>query len=157
MKKKKLSIVVGDMVGFSRLIEEDELNTLKRQKGIIKDIIEPCLGANNGKLIKTTGDGFLAIFESCDNSLVFSQEIQYQIIDQEKIIIPEKKIWYRVGINFGEIVLDDNDIYGNEVNIASRVESISESGGISITSSVKENLTITDLNLVNIGFQILKI
>ena len=84
------------MVGFSRLIEEDELNTLKRQKEIIKNIIEPCLGANNGKLIKTTGDGFLAIFESCDDSLTFSQEIQYQIIDQEKTIIFAKSIFIGV-------------------------------------------------------------
>ena len=91
MKKKKVSIVAGDMVGFSRLIEEDEINTLKRQKIIIKDIIDPKLGENNGKLIKTTGDGFLAVFENCDQSLSFSIEIQNQIIDQEKIIIPEKK------------------------------------------------------------------
>ena len=91
MQKKKISIVAGDMVGFSRLIEEDEINTLKRQKIIIKDIIDPKLGENNGKLIKTTGDGFLAVFENCDQSLSFSIEIQNQIIDQEKIIIPEKK------------------------------------------------------------------
>ena len=71
------------MVGFSRLIEEDEINTLKRQKIIIKDIIDPELGKNNGKLIKTTGDGFLAVFENCDESLSFSIEIQNQIIDQE--------------------------------------------------------------------------
>ena len=87
MQKKKISIVAGDMVGFSRLIEENEINTLKRQKIIIKDIIEPKLGENNGKLIKTTGDGFLAVFENCDQSLSFSIEIQNQIIDQEKIIM----------------------------------------------------------------------
>jgi len=156
MQKKKISIVAGDMVGFSRLIEEDEINTLKRQKIIIKDIIDPKLGENNGKLIKTTGDGFLAVFENCDESLSFSIEIQNQIIDQEKIIIPEKKIWYRIGINYGEIILENDDIYGNEVNIASRVESICEPGGISITSSVKENLKTDNIKLKNIGYQVLK-
>ena len=156
MKKKKLSIVAADMVGFSRLIEEDELNTLNRQKAIIQNIIDPKLKKNNGKLIKTTGDGFLAVFENCDQSLFFSIEIQNQIIDQEKIIIPEKKIWYRIGINYGEIILENDDIYGNEVNIASRVESICESGGISITSSVKKNLTEKKIKLKNIGYQILK-
>ena len=70
MKKKKLSIVAADMVGFSRLIEEDELNTLNRQKAIIQNIIDPKLKKNNGKLIKTTGDGFLAIFENCDDKNV---------------------------------------------------------------------------------------
>ena len=150
MKKKKISIVAGDMVGFSRLIEEDEINTLKRQKIIIKNIIDPKLGENNGKLIKTTGDGFLAVFENCDESLSFSIEIQNQIIDQEKIIIPEKKIWYRIGINYGEVILENDDIYGNEVNIASRVESICEPGGVSITSSVKDNLKIENLSLIHI-------
>jgi pimeloyl-ACP methyl ester carboxylesterase/class 3 adenylate cyclase len=156
MQKKKISIVAGDMVGFSRLIEEDEINTLKRQKIIIKDIIDPKLGENNGKLIKTTGDGFLAVFENCDQSLSFGIEIQNQIINQEKIIIPEKKIWYRIGINYGEIILENDDIYGNEVNIASRVESICEPGGISITSSVKENLKTDNMKLENIGYQVLK-
>ena len=156
MEKKKFSIIAGDMVVFSRLIEEDELNTIKRQNVIIKDIINPILRKYDGKLIKTTGDGFLTTFESCDDSLSFCIEIQNQIIDHEKIIIPEKKIWYRIGINYGEIILENDDIYGNEVNIASRVESICEPGGISITSSVKEHLTRKDYKLKNIGYQILK-
>ena len=154
MEKKKRSIVAGDMVGFSRLVEEDELNTIKRQKVINEDIIYPKLKENNGRLIKTTGDGFLAIFANCDESLSFAVETQNQIIDQEKIIIPEKKIWYRIGVNYGEIIFDNDDIYGNEVNVASRVESICEPGGISITSSVHKKLTKNNIKLKNIGYQI---
>ena len=150
MNKGIFAVVAADMVGFSRLMQEDETNTILRQKKYFKEIINPDLDKFNGKIIKTTGDGFLAIFENNQESLDFSFEVQSKIIKEEKLIIPDKKIWYRFGIHFGEIILEDNDVFGNVVNIASRLESISDSGGISFSRKFFETIDSLKASLKNL-------
>ena len=156
MNKGIFAVVAADMVGFSRLMQEDETNTILRQKKYFKEIINPDLNKFNGKIIKTTGDGFLAIFENNQESLDFSFEVQSKIIKEEKLIIPDKKIWYRFGIHFGEIILEDNDVFGNVVNIASRLESISDSGGISFSKKFFETINSLKYKVINTGLQVLK-
>ena len=157
MKRKLLAIVAADMVGFSRLIEDDEITILSRQKVIFNKIIKPEIKKFNGEIIKTTGDGFLATFESALDAVESSIEIQIKINELEKPFTSEKRIWYRVGINIGDVVLDEGDIFGNCVNIASRLESIADSGGICITSDIFQNIkNLKPYNFKNLGNQHLK-
>ena len=157
MKRKLLAVVAADMVGFSRLIENDEITILSRQKNHFNDVIKPAIQNFNGEIIKTTGDGFLAIFESALDAVESSIEIQTKINALEKIFTSEQRIWYRVGINIGDVVVDEGDVFGNCVNIASRLEAIADSGGICITSDIFQNIkNLTSYNFKNLGDQHLK-
>ena len=157
MKRKLLAVVAADMVGFSRLIENDEITILSRQKNHFNDVIKPAIETFNGEIIKTTGDGFLATFESALDAVESSIEIQTKINALEKIFTSEQRIWYRVGINIGDVVVDEGDIFGNCVNIASRLESIADAGGICITSDIFQNIkNLTSHNFKNLGDQHLK-
>ena len=140
MQRKLLAIVAADMAGFSRLIEQNELDILKRQKNIFHQVINPEIKKFNGKIIKTTGDGFLATFESALNAVDCSIEIQIKINDFELKYNDDDRIWYRLGINIGDVVIDEGDVFGNSVNIASRLEAIADPGGICITCDIFENV-----------------
>ena len=157
MKRKLLAVVAADMAGFSRLIENDEITILSRQKSHFNEVIKPAIINFNGEIIKTTGDGFIATFESSLDAVESSIEIQTKINELEKPFTSEKRIWYRVGINIGDVVLDEGDIFGNCVNIASRLESIADSGGICITSDIFQNIkNLKPYNFKNLGEQHLK-
>ena len=157
MKRKLLAVVAADMAGFSRLIENDEITILSRQKSLFNEVIKPAIKNFNGEIIKTTGDGFIATFESSLDAVESSIEIQTKINELEKPFTSEKRIWYRVGINIGDVVLDEGDIFGNCVNIASRLESIADSGGICITSDIFQNIkNLKPYNFKNLGEQHLK-
>ena len=140
MQRKLLAIVAADMVGFSRLIENDEFEILLRQKKHFNKVIKPKIKKYNGKIIKTTGDGFLATFESSSDAVESSLEIQIKINELESLFNNDQRILYRIGINVGDVVIDDGDIFGNSVNIASRLESIADPGGISITTEIFKNI-----------------
>ena len=130
MERKLLAVVAADMVGFSRLIEDDEINLLSRQKNQLNTIIKPEIENFNGEIIKTTGDGFLAIFPSALDAVQSSISIQNGIYENELDNANDKRIRFRIGIHVGDVVLDDGDIFGNIVNIASRLESIADAVNI---------------------------
>ena len=126
LERKLLAVVAADMLGFSRLIEDDEINLLSRQKNQLNTIIKPEIENYNGEIIKTTGDGFLAVFPSALDAVQSSVSIQKGIYENELEKTNDKKIRYRIGIHVGDVVMDDGDIFGNTVNIASRLESIAD-------------------------------
>ena len=140
MERKLLAIVAADMVGFSRLVENNEIEILKRQKKHFIEIIKPTVDKYTGRIIKTTGDGFLATFESSMSAVESSLIIQSKINELESMFNNDERIWYRFGINIGDVVIDEDDIFGNSVNIASRLESIADPGGISITHDIFKNI-----------------
>ena len=140
MERKLLAVVAADMVGFSRLVENNEIEILKRQKKHFTDIIKPTINNYTAKIIKTTGDGFLATFESSMSAVESSLIIQRKINELESKYNNDERIWYRFGINIGDVVIDDDDIFGNSVNIASRLESIADPGGLSITHDIFQNI-----------------
>ena len=157
MQRKLLAIVAADMAGFSRLIEQNELDILKRQKNIFHQVINPEIKKFNGKIIKTTGDGFLATFESALNAVDCSIEIQIKINDFELKYNDDDRIWYRLGINIGDVVIDEGDVFGNSVNIASRLEAIADPGGICITCDIFENVkNLNSYKFEHLGNQFLK-
>ena len=157
MERKLLAVVAADMAGFSRLIESNEIEILTRQKNHFNDVIRPGIEKFNGNIIKTTGDGFLATFGSSMDAVESSLDIQTKINDLESTFNNNDRIWYRFGINVGDVVIDDGDIFGNCVNIASRLETIADPGGVSITHDIYKNIkNLKPFNFLHIGEQHLK-
>jgi adenylate cyclase len=135
------------MVGYSRHVEADEAGTIMRQRQHRQDLIDPVLRDHGGRIVKTTGDGLLVEFSSVVDALESAVRIQRAIATAEAPIAKDRRIQYRAGINLGDIVIDGDDILGDGVNIAARLEGLAEPGGISITASVFEQV-VGKLDLV---------
>jgi adenylate cyclase len=134
--RKLAAVFVADMVGFSRLMGTDEDGTIARQKVYRREVIDPKLAEHRGRLVKTTGDGWLAVFDSAVDAVRCAAEIQKLLVEREGDISAKRRIAYRIGINVGDIVIDDDDIFGDGVNIAARIEPLAEPGGICISRNV---------------------
>ncbi|MFC1530642.1 adenylate/guanylate cyclase domain-containing protein [Gemmatimonadota bacterium] len=135
MERRLAAIFALDMVGYSRLMEGDEAGTLSRQKTYRTDLIDPSIANHHGRVVKGTGDGLLAEFASAVDAVECAAEIQRAMPDLEKDVSTDRKIAFRIGINVGDIVAEDGDIYGEGVNVAARIESLADHGGVFISGS----------------------
>lgn len=135
-QRRLAAILASDMVGYSRLMEADEEGTLARQKKHRKELIDPTIAAYHGRIVKSTGDGLLVEFPSVVDAFRCAVSIQLAMSEREAQVPGAQRIAYRIGINSGDIVSDDDDIYGDGVNIAARLEALAEAGGICISRSV---------------------
>lgn len=124
------------MVGYSRLMEMDERGTLARLRTHRIELIDPVIEKNNGRIIKTTGDGLLVEFHSVADATRAAIEIQGRMRRRNSDVPADRRIEFRIGINLGDIIFEDGDVFGDGVNIASRVEQLAEVGGICVTSAV---------------------
>lgn len=149
MERRLTAIFALDMVGYSRLIEADEAGTVKRLKSLVRDLIEPSVERYRGRVVKGTGDGVLAVFADAADAVNCAVEIQRAMSLHEANEARARRIDFRIGINMGEIYADDGDIFGNDVNLAARIESLADPGGILVSASVREQLRDT----VDYGFQ----
>jgi adenylate cyclase len=145
--RRLAAILAIDMVSYSRHMESDEAGTIARQRSHRRELIDPILDEQGGRIVKTTGDGLLVEFGSVVDALDSTVRIQRSIAEAEAHIPRERRIQYRAGVNLGDIVIDGDDIVGDGVNIASRLEGLAEPGGISITASVFEQV-VGKLDLV---------
>jgi adenylate cyclase len=136
MEHRLAAIMAADMVGYSRLMEVDERGTLARLKTHRIELIDPVIDRNHGRIIKTTGDGMLVEFHSVADAVRSSIEIQERMRRRNSDVPDDRRIEFRIGINLGDIIFEDGDIYGDGVNIAARVEQLAEVGGICVTSAV---------------------
>jgi class 3 adenylate cyclase len=154
--RRLAAILAADLYGYSRLMGDDEEGTLRRLKRVQADLLDPKFAAHGGRLVKTTGDGFLVEFSSVIGALRCASEIQAGMSAQAPV--PEsRRLMFRIGIHQGDIVVDDNDIFGNGVNIAARLEGIAEPGGICVSARVQEDAVgRIDLEFEDIGEQQLK-
>ena len=118
MKRRLAAIVAADMVGYSRLIAAEEERVLARQTAHRKELIDPKIAEYGGRIVKTTGDGFLVEFPSVVDALRSAVGIQLAMAEREAARDEAQRIIYRMGINLGDIVIEDDDIYGNGVNVA---------------------------------------
>ena len=128
--------MAADMVGYSRLMEVDERGTLARLRTHRIELIDPVIDRNHGRIIKTTGDGMLVEFHSVADAVRSSIEIVERMRRRNSDVPDDRRIEFRIGINLGDIIFEDGDIYGDGVNIAARVEQLAEVGGICVTSAV---------------------
>ncbi len=147
MERRLAAILAADVVGYSRLIREDEAGTLAALKAHREQLIEPKVAERNGRIVKLMGDGLLIEFPSAVEAVQCAVEIQHTIGERNAEAPEEKRITYRIGINIGDIVVEDDDIYGDGVNVAARLEGLSEPSGICVArnvfNQVKDKLDLT--------------
>ncbi len=156
-QRRLAAIVAIDMVGYSRLVQLDEAGTLARQKAIRTDLIDPAVRGFGGRIVKTTGDGALLEFSSVVSAVEWAVAVQREMANLEVDIPEDRRIAYRIGINLGEIVHDGDDIFGDGVNIASRLEGCADPGGICVSEPVFLNVHgKLDLGFVDLGPQQVK-
>jgi TolB-like protein/class 3 adenylate cyclase len=147
MERRLAAILAADVVGYSRLIREDEAGTLAALKAHREQLIAPKIAERKGRIVKLMGDGLLVEFPSAVEAVQCAVEIQHLIGERNADVPEEKQIVYRIGINIGDIVVEDDDIYGDGVNVAARLEGLAEPSGICVArnvfNQVKDKLDLT--------------
>ncbi len=139
--ERRLAVIFAtDMVGYSRLMETDETGTLARLRAHRLELIDPAIAKNRGRIIKTTGDGMLVEFASVTEAVQCAAEIQRQMAKRNADLPPDRWIQFRIGINLGDVIIEDDDIFGDGVNIAARLEGLADAGGISVSQAVREQI-----------------
>jgi len=134
--RRLTTILAADAAGYSRLVGADEEGTLGRLRAIRKDLIDPVIAAYGGRIVKTTGDGLLVEFASVVDATRSAIEMQAAMTDCNAALAPDKRIEFRIGINLGDVVVeDDGDLMGDGVNVAARLEGIADPGGICLSSA----------------------
>jgi adenylate cyclase len=157
VERKLAAIVVADVVGYSRLMGADEDGTRSRLNAHRRELIEPKIAEHGGRIIKTTGDGFLIEFSSVLGAVRCAVEVQRGMVERNTEVPDEKRIEFRVGINLGDVIVEDGDIHGDGVNAAARLEAIAEPGGICVSASAIEQVRDKiDITFADLGEQHLK-
>lgn len=139
-QRKLAAIVCADVVGYSRLMGRDESGTLAALKSHMRELIEPAIAAHHGRLVKTTGDGLLVEFASVVDAVRCSVEIQRGMSARNAGAAPERRMDFRFGINVGDVIIEGDDIFGDGVNIAARLEGIAEPGTICVSRAVHDQV-----------------
>src|SRR5213080_5509554 len=138
--RRLAAIVAGDISGYSRLMQIDEEGTHNRVKRIERDLIQPSIVEHHGSLVKTTGDGFIAIFDSPVEAVRCSIVIQQNLIGRNASLPKETRIEYRIGVNLGDVIIEPDDVFGDGVNIATRLEGIAAPGQVYISGGIYEQI-----------------
>jgi len=149
-ERRLAAILAADMVGYSRLMEVDEAGTLARLKTHRLELIDPSIAKNRGRIIKTTGDGMLVEFHSVVDAVTCAAEVQRRMARRNADVSPARWIQFRIGINLGDVIFEDNDIFGDGVNVAARLEVLAEPGGICVSGAVRDQV---DHRLDDIAFE----
>jgi len=146
IERKLAAILAADVAGYSRLMGADEEGTLARLKACRGELLDPKIAEHRGRVVKTTGDGILIEFPSVVDAVRCAMDVQRDMAERNADVTDEQRIEFRVGINLGDIMIDAEDIHGDGVNIAARLEGIAEPGGICISDSsyqqVRDKLSI---------------
>jgi adenylate cyclase len=139
-ERRLAAVLAADMVGYSRLMEVDEAGTLARLKTHRLELVDPVIAKNRGRIIKTTGDGLLVEFQSVADAVLCAAEIQRRMARRNADVSPARWIQFRIGINLGDVIFEENDIFGDGVNVAARLEALAEPGGICISGAVRDQV-----------------
>jgi adenylate cyclase len=140
VERKLTTILAADVVGYSRLMGEDEAGTLARLKSLRKELVQPKIAGGRGRIVKLMGDGLLAEFPSVVEAVRCAVDIQQDMAGREAGLPDERRIRLRIGVNLGDIIVEGSDIYGDGVNVAARLEGLAEPGGICISGKVYEEV-----------------
>src|SRR6516165_1988206 len=134
------AILAPDIAGYSRLMGADEEGTLAALKAIRRELGDPKIEEHRGRIVKTTGDGLLVEFASVGDAVRCAVEIQQAMAERNADMPIERRIEFRIGINLGDVILDEGDIYGDGVNIAARLETLAEPGEICVSRVVRDQV-----------------
>ena len=140
VERRLAAILAVDVAGYSRLMGEDEKGTLAALRAVRRELGDPKITEHRGRIVKTTGDGLLAEFASVVDAVRCAIELQREMIARNAATPAERRIEFRMGINVGDIIIEDGDIFGDGVNIAARLEALAEPGGICLSAAAHEQV-----------------
>ena len=140
LQRRLAAILSADVVGYSRLMGIDEAGTLARLKAMRRDLFDPLIAAHSGRTFKLMGDGALVEFASAVDAVTCAIEIQKQVRERNAGSPEDSRIQFRIGINVGDIIVDGDDIYGDGVNVAARIQALADPGGIYISRGAAEQV-----------------
>ena len=155
-ERKLAAVLAADMVGYSRLMEGDETGTLARLRTHRLELVDPTIAKSKGHIIKTTGDGMLVEFQSVADAVECAAEIQRRMARRNADVSPARWIQFRIGINLGDVIVEDGDIFGDGVNVAARLQELAAAGGICVSAAVRDqvgdrlDVTFEDLGEQNV-------
>src|SRR5262245_32279484 len=135
VQRRLAAILAADVVGYGRLMEQDESGTLATLKARRKELLEPLVGRHQGRIFKVTGDGVLVEFGSAVNAVQCAVELQHSMAAANRDLPETRHIVLRIGVNLGDVMVEGSDLYGDGVNISARLEGIAEPGGILVSST----------------------
>ena len=140
VNRRLAAILAGDIAGYSQLMGIDEEGTLRQLKAHRKELVDLKIVEHRGRIVKTTGDGMLVEFVSVVDAVRYAVDIQRGMAERNADVAPDRRIEFRIGINVGDIISDENDIYGDGVNVAARLEALAEPGGIMVSRNVHDQV-----------------
>ena len=140
MVRRLAAILVADMVGYSRLMEVDESGTITQQRTHREELIDPSIAKNNGRIVKLMGDGMLVEFASVVDAVQCAVEVQRGMATRVADVPEDRRIRYRIGINLGDVVIEGEDILGQGVNVAARLEGLADPGGVCVSDMVWQDV-----------------
>ena len=149
MARRLAAILAADVVGYSRLMAADEQGTHARLKALRQDFIQPKIAEHHGRIVKLMGDGVLVEFASVVDAVECAAAIQTGVAERQAEVSDDQRIALRIGINIGDIIIEDDDIFGDGVNVAARLEQLAEPGGICVARNVYSQVK----NKVAFGFE----
>lgn len=152
VQRKLVAVLAADVAGYSRLMSHDELGTYSRLKDIMSDVFRPTIKAHRGRIFKTMGDGALVEFSSVNDAVKAAVSVQRRLAESQTHDDDKEPIRLRIGVSLGDVIIDGNDLFGNGINIAARMESLAEPGQICVSGNVREHLKDSrDIHLISLG------
>src|SRR5262245_34058812 len=140
VERRLAAILAADVAGYSRLMGVDEEGTLAALKGLRKSLIDPKIAEHRGRMVKTTGDGALVEFASAVDAVRCALQIQRAMAQHNAPVPEDRRIEFRIGINVGDIIIDEGDIYGDGVNVAARIETLATPGSICLSDNALQQI-----------------
>src|SRR5215468_2066467 len=138
--RRLTAILAADVAGYSRLMGTDEEGTHERLQSHLRELVNPKVEEHRGRIVKNTGDGFLAEFASVVDAVRCAMEIQRGMAEREPEVPEEQRIRFRIGVNLGDVIAEEQDIFGDGVNVAARLEALAEPGGICVSRVVRDQV-----------------
>jgi adenylate cyclase len=144
IERRLAAILAADVVGYSRLMGVDEEGTHERLKTLLSGLVNPKIEDHRGRIVKNTGDGMLAEFPSVVDAVRCAVEVQHAMAERNTTTPKDERIVFRIGINLGDVIVEPDDIYGDGVNVAARLEALAEPGGICLSRVVRDQGAIAE-------------